>query len=140
MFQNYLKIAIRNLTRNKVFSAINILGLSIGMSVSLLIILFVFHEFSYDRFHEKQARIFKAKGALQYGGQAVYMDVFSAATAQATKNANPQVEAAVRTSELDHVLVGRAGGKNETFYEDKLLFADPSFLSVFFLQITRWKS
>jgi len=131
MLRNYFLIAFRNLARNKVFSAINILGLSIGMSVSLLIILFVFHEFSYDRFHEKYARIFKAKGALQYGGQTIYMDVFSAATAQAIKNASPQVEAAVRTNELNHVLMGRADEKNETFYEDKLLFVDPSFLSVF---------
>src|SRR6478736_6123742 len=51
MFKNYLKIAVRNLTRNKVYSFINIAGLSLGLACSMLIILYVKDEVSYDRFH-----------------------------------------------------------------------------------------
>src|SRR6201999_1420775 len=50
MFKNYFKTAWRNLVHNKVYSALNILGLAIGMTVSLLIGLWVYYQYSYDRF------------------------------------------------------------------------------------------
>jgi putative ABC transport system permease protein len=52
MFKNYLKIAIRNLTKQKIYSAINILGLAVGLTGAVLIFLFVRNELSYDRFHK----------------------------------------------------------------------------------------
>ncbi|KAA0992409.1 ABC transporter permease [Dyadobacter aurulentus] len=60
MFKNYLKIAVRNLLRNKGFSAINILGLSVGMASALLILLWMYNELSYDRFHSKGDRLYSA--------------------------------------------------------------------------------
>lgn len=57
MLHNYLKIAYRNLLRSKAFSAINIVGLAIGLATCLIIGLFVLDELSYDRFHEKADRI-----------------------------------------------------------------------------------
>src|SRR5450755_2966470 len=59
MLKNYFKIAFRNLWRHRVFSFINILGLSVGMSACLLIYLYVSFELSYDRYHEKGDRIFR---------------------------------------------------------------------------------
>jgi len=59
MFNNYLKIAIRNMRRNKVYSFINISGLAIGMAVFLLIMMFVRNEYSYDKFNEKIDRIYR---------------------------------------------------------------------------------
>src|ERR1043165_7146702 len=53
MFKNYLKTAWRNLRKNKIFSAINILGLSIGMAACIVIMLFVAYEKSFDNFHSK---------------------------------------------------------------------------------------
>lgn len=53
MFKNYLKVAWRNLWKNKVFSAINIVGLAIGMAACIIIMLFVFYERSFDSFHKK---------------------------------------------------------------------------------------
>src|SRR5688572_14030055 len=58
MFSNYLKIAWRNLLRNKSFSAINILGLTIGLACSLLILLWVQDERSVDNFHANGDRLF----------------------------------------------------------------------------------
>src|SRR5690349_15121991 len=59
MFRNYFKIAFRNLNRNKVYSFINIAGLSIGLACAMLIILYVKDEVSYDRFHKNASRIFR---------------------------------------------------------------------------------
>jgi putative ABC transport system permease protein len=59
MFKNYLKIAIRNLTRNKIYSFINIAGLSLGLASAMLIILYVKDEVSYDRFHAGVNQIYR---------------------------------------------------------------------------------
>src|SRR5882762_3499907 len=59
MFKNYFKTALRNLTRNKVYSFINIIGLSLGLACSMLIILYVKDEVSYDRFHKGVNRIYR---------------------------------------------------------------------------------
>jgi putative ABC transport system permease protein len=60
MFRNYLKIGFRNLSKQKFFSVINILGLAVGMCACILIFLFVHFEFNYDRFHSKAERIYRA--------------------------------------------------------------------------------
>ena len=59
MFKNYLTIALRNLSRNKVYSFINIAGLSIGLACAMLIILYVKDEVSYDRFHKNVSNIYR---------------------------------------------------------------------------------
>ena len=59
MLKNYLKIALRNLIKHKAFSLINISGLAIGMACCLLIIIFVQDELRYDRFHDKEGRIYR---------------------------------------------------------------------------------
>ncbi|HEX9957127.1 MAG TPA: ABC transporter permease, partial [Fibrella sp.] len=61
MLTNYLKIAWRNLLRHKAFSAINIVGLAIGMAACLLILQYVAFELSYDNFHEKGDRIYRVR-------------------------------------------------------------------------------
>ena len=66
MWRNYLNIAIRNLLRHKVYSLINILGLAIGMACCVLILLFIQHEWSYNRHHEKSARIYKVMRQKQH--------------------------------------------------------------------------
>jgi len=59
MFRNYLKIALRNLKNRKGFAFINVFGLAIGIACCLLIAVYVFHELSYDQFHEKADRIYR---------------------------------------------------------------------------------
>ena len=59
MFENYLKIAVRNLRKYKSYSFINILGLAAGMACCILILLFVQHELRFDRFHENAANIYR---------------------------------------------------------------------------------
>ena len=57
MIKNYLTSVLRYISRNKVFSTINVLGLAIGMMACMLIMQYVLHEFSYDNFHSKKDRI-----------------------------------------------------------------------------------
>ena len=59
MFENYLKVAVRNLLRQKGYSLINVTGLAVGMACCLLIAIFVRNEWSYDTFHEKGDRIYR---------------------------------------------------------------------------------
>jgi putative ABC transport system permease protein len=59
MFTSTLMIMLRTMKKQKVYSLINITGLALGMSCSLLVMLFVLHELSYDRFHENADRIFR---------------------------------------------------------------------------------
>jgi hypothetical protein len=59
MFRNYLVVAWRNLVRQKIYSAINIAGLAIGMACATLILLWVQDELSYDRCHEKADQIYR---------------------------------------------------------------------------------
>ncbi len=60
MLLSYFKIGFRNLWKNKRFSAINLLGLSIGMAAAILILLWVQHEMSFDRFYSNQDRLFQS--------------------------------------------------------------------------------
>jgi putative ABC transport system permease protein len=59
MLKNYVKIALRNFLKHKGFSLINIFGLAIGIACCLLIVLFVFDEVSFDRYHEKAEQIYR---------------------------------------------------------------------------------
>src|SRR5262245_2633272 len=59
MFNHYLKIALRNVLKQKAYSFINIFGLAVGVACCMLVILFVRHERSYDLFHENGPRIFR---------------------------------------------------------------------------------
>ncbi|MCP4727395.1 MAG: ABC transporter permease, partial [bacterium] len=68
MFGNYLKIAVRNLSKNKAFSFINIFGLAIGMACCILILIYVNDEMSYDNYHVKGDRIHRILSFSTIGG------------------------------------------------------------------------
>ncbi|HTD92700.1 MAG TPA: ABC transporter permease, partial [Chitinophagaceae bacterium] len=72
MFKNYITIAFRKFSRNKIFSLINILGLSIGISASLVIYLVVQHEFNYEKFQKDGDRIYRVVSVISFPGDAVF--------------------------------------------------------------------
>src|SRR5580658_2066331 len=96
MILNYLRIAVRNLYRNKLFSAINIGGLALGLAVCMTILLFVVHEHSYDRFHRDVQRIFVMGGTENFGGQQMPMGFMSHVVAPMMQQANPNVQSYMR--------------------------------------------
>ena len=65
MFKNYFKTAFRNLRKNKLYTAINIFGLAVGLTACLLIGLYINHELSYDKFNKNASRIVRA--TMEYG-------------------------------------------------------------------------
>src|ERR1044072_5422033 len=71
MFKNYFTVALRNLSRNKIYSFINIAGLSIGLACAMLILLYVKDEISYDRFHSNVSNIYRivTQGIDKNGGK-----------------------------------------------------------------------
>ncbi len=72
MIRNYLKIAWRNLTKNKAFSFLNISGLAIGMASAVLILLWVSNEVSYDRYHKNRDSIYEAWNRGVFNGTTQY--------------------------------------------------------------------
>jgi len=126
MLQNFFKITIRNLWRNKGFSTINIVGLAIGMAPTILILLWVQHEMSFDRFHEKTDRISLLYTRDNYNGKPEVWPRVSSRMAPALKRDYGEVEDAVRARVVYFLMT--AGEKH---FNIQGAFADSSFLSVF---------
>ncbi len=97
MFKNYLKTAWRNLLKNKMFSAINVLGLAIGIAAFLLIIIYLRFEYSFDDFNVKKDRIYRVPMVItETGGKPQTFAFTYPALAPAMKKDFPEVEEAVR--------------------------------------------
>ena len=97
MLKNYLTSVLRYLPRNKVFTFINVLGLAIGMMACMLITQYVMHEFSYDDFHEKKARIFRMQQDRYENGELATRWAAGCAGIGPDMKANfPEVESYVR--------------------------------------------
>lgn len=133
MLKNYLKIAWRNLLKNKTFSIINISGLAIGLSCFLLIALYVLDEVSFDRFHEKADRIYRIHSDIRMGGSDLKLAVASDPMGATLKKDYPQVEEYVR-------LYASGGSKlikkgNEFIDEPKVVHADSTLFNVFTLPV-----
>ena len=127
MLKNYFKIAFRNLWRHRVFSLINILGLTVGMTACFLIFLYVRFELSYDKFHSKGDRIYRIICDIKTPTETMKPGGPSWAVGPHLMGGFPQVEAAVRTTD-DELLVRKG---NVKFQEKKSLWADSSFFQVF---------
>ncbi len=132
MFKNYLRIAYRNFANNKVFSSINILGLSIGMAVCLVIIQYVVREMSYDKFHENGKNIFRLRTDSITDGKLTDSGADCVAAAgKAVFEDFPEV--------LDYVKLSRtsAGGifahkeRKLEFREERVYFATSSMFNIF---------
>jgi putative ABC transport system permease protein len=126
MFSNYLKVAIRNLLRQKGFSFINILGLALGITCTALIGMWVNDELSYDRFHQDYDRMYRVTATLPE--LKVHAAVSSAPLALAIKNEIPEVAEAVRISDLKRDLIQVGDVK---FEEKGVIYADSNFFRVF---------
>ena len=128
MFKNYIKIAWRNLWKNKVFSLINILGLTVGLAAFWLIALYVADEFSFDRYHQNAGRIYRVVQHAKWDGGKFDLTGTSAPFASALKNDYPEIEEAVR---FDIEGGGAITYQNKHLQVDDILFTDPSIFTVF---------
>ncbi|HLK26940.1 MAG TPA: ABC transporter permease [Puia sp.] len=132
MLQNFWKIAWRNFARNKLYTTINIIGLSIGLTVSMLILIYVSHESNYDTFHENAKKIFWVKGKDQTGNETMFFSSVSFATAQLAKQYDPAIESFLRIFKpYENVILQNRQNQNLKFSEPKFLFADSNFFNFF---------
>jgi len=128
MLRNYIKIAFRNLTRNKVFSGINLLGLSTGITVCLLIFLFIMNEFSVDNFHKNGKSIYRVMRGIENEGKETAVAYLSGPYAPALLNDfKGQITQAVRVNPTDALITS----DNQSFHERKIIDADPNFFTFF---------
>jgi putative ABC transport system permease protein len=133
MLKNYLKIALRNLLKNKGFSFINILGLSVGMASAVLILLWIKHEVDYDQFHEKKERIFEAWNKDTFSGKLQCWNTTPKVFARTVERDFPEIEQATRVSWPRSYLFS-IGEKKLTVQG---CFVDSNFLNMFTFPLTK---
>src|ERR1043166_5021504 len=128
MFRNYFKTAWRNLWKNKIYSAINIAGLAIGMAACILIMLFVFYEKSFDDLQTKN--IYRLNEVQKFEGmvssQKVALSMFP--MGPTLKNEFPEIKNFTRIHWTDKYQM--TAGEKRIFFSDSY-FVDSTFLQIF---------
>lgn len=132
MIKNYLRIAFRNMRRRRLYSAINVVGLALGMTLCLLILLWIRDELSYDRYHEKAHRIVRLVDSIEREGGTHHLAWSSAPFAPMLKREFAEVEETVRLMPVHRRLVEY---EEKRLYEDDLVWADPSIFRIFTLPL-----
>ncbi|MBX2895293.1 MAG: ABC transporter permease [Cyclobacteriaceae bacterium] len=128
MFQNYFKIASRNLLKQKLYSGINIAGLALGLTCFMVILLYVQHEFSYDRFYPNTERIYRVYQK-QAGNEFMGTDYFAVTPAQLARvmmEECPEVAHATSVQRTSGLL-----SHNDTNFWQEGIAADAEFFNVF---------
>ena len=127
MIKNYMTIALRNLRKHSFYTAINVLGLAIGIASCLLIVLYINQELSYDRHHENYDRIYRVDSEIIFGVNHLIMAVTPAPMADALRNDFPEVEGAGRFWNSGSVLVKRV---DQNIKETDVVYGDSSILNI----------
>ena len=136
MWTHYLKTAWRSLWKQKGFTVINILGLAIGITCCLLILMYVWDESSYDRFFDKGERIFRVGLERKYPGRESFYAIIPASYAQAIKDECAEVEEVTRLFYFqDFTPIYKIG--TTTFEEAKTIWADSTFFDLFNLPVLK---
>lgn len=128
MIKGYFKIAIRNLKKNKSFTAINVIGLAVAMAASMLIMLWVKSEFSYDRFYSKTDRLYAVGNKAIWGDELAIWFYTPKPMAPAIKTTYPEVKNVSRFNTAHTFLLSHEDKKLTT---ERGAFVDSSFLEMF---------
>ncbi|MBE0655134.1 MAG: ABC transporter permease, partial [Bacteroidales bacterium] len=134
MIKNFILIAIRNLRRDAFYNAINILGLTIGISSGLLLLMYVFDDLSYDKFHKNHENICRIGSRISEPDDAFSWSICPYPMAPQLKEDFPQVKEFLRLTQT-----GRTWYKYEEarFIEEKIYYADSSVFNVFTLPLVK---
>ncbi|OJJ21528.1 hypothetical protein BKI52_13370 [marine bacterium AO1-C] len=127
MFKNYLMIALRNFRRNQLYASLNVMGLAVGIACFLLLFVYVKHETSYDQFHSKNKRLYRALLHLKVYDREVSQSATSASLAPTIKKNYPEVDKATRYLSTQNLL----GYKNKKLIVGDMAFVDPDFTQMF---------
>ena len=130
---NFLKVTFRNFKKNRLFSAINIFGLSIGMAAFIIIMLWVKYELSWDRFHENSGQIYRLISYTEQGGKPFRAAVTPAPSGKYLMDKLPEIYnyTTLRPSTAN-MLVSVVNEDTthyvESFYEQQRIYADSNFV------------
>jgi putative ABC transport system permease protein len=129
MFKNYLKIAFRNMARHKTFFIINILGLAVGMACTVLILMWVLDELSYDSFHKNGDNIYRINNELKLGSTESDMPLSPDMMGPCLKQDFPQIKEFTRIYSFDQIKLIKRG--SAFIKEVGVYYADSTFFKVF---------
>lgn len=128
MLKNYIKFAFRFLTRHKLYTVINLAGLTLGLASCLLILSYVQREISYDSFHEQPENVYRVNIQSRGETEVRKASAVSPPMGPALKEEMPAIKSSVRLRHANNVLV-RIG--QDQFYEDRVFYVDSTFFDVF---------
>jgi putative ABC transport system permease protein len=128
MLNNYIKVTLRNVVNQKAYAFINIAGFAVGLATCVLILLYVIHELSYDKFHSNANRIYRIGIEGNLSGENVKYPLSNLGTGPAMLKDYPEIESFTRFYPLSRILI-KYDEKN--FYEERLAYVDPHFFEVF---------
>ena len=140
MIRNYSKTGFRSLLRQKAFSIINIIGLSVGLASVIMILLYVEDEYSFDKFHKKGDRIYKVFLERNYPDHVTLYAIIPHSFSEVMVSDFPEVENAVRMfANNNEILVTYTNEKNKlkSFEEDKFYLGDSTFFDVFDVRMVK---
>ncbi len=134
MFKSYLKIAARNIRKQKVYSFINISGLAAGLACCFLILIWVTEETGYDSFHKNASDLYIVTQKMLYSDRETSSSELTGAVAKTLEREYPEIKEAARVFYLRKFLFRYEGRR---FIEKKILAVDPEFLKMFSFPLTR---
>jgi len=129
MIRNYIKAAIRNVIKHKKFSLINILGLIVGMVCSIMIMIFIQFELSFDGFHENKERIYRVALNVSWGDTRIEGTHTPAILTKTFYQSYPEVEISLRLKPFESGIEVKRDEKN--FNEYRVTSSDPEFFQMF---------
>lgn len=135
MFKNYLKIAFRNFIKQKIYSVITIFGLTIGIACCLLILFYVKHELSYDKFYPNADKIYRVAHKVIRPQGTSLVACTPTPLAPALKEEYPEIEHITRIYFDDEALFEH--GDRRIYEYDNVIYADPGFFNVFPFRILK---
>jgi putative ABC transport system permease protein len=138
MLTNYIKVALRSLSRNKLTSFINIAGLAFAMLCSLLIFLFIQDELSYDRYNEKADRTYRITREFlsRDGSTSLHLGHIAPPFGPLLKNDFPDFEEVCRTLQIRALLALQENGtEQKAFNEDNAFYAEPNLFNIFSIDV-----
>lgn len=133
MIRNYLKIAFRNLWRDKSYTIINVVGLSLGITCGILIFLLVSTQLSVDTYHQNADRIYRIVTDLSFGEQEMNTPGVPVPLAGALRNDYPEVGiiTSINASYDELITLESADGKLEKFQQEELAYVAPEWFELF---------
>jgi len=128
MIKNYLKVALRHLWKNKAFSAINIIGLSAGLAVSLLIVLYVKDELGFEKYIPQAGNIYRLDADILFNGTKFTATLAPAPLAPTLKKDFPKIAQFARLRDFQDITIKK---DNQNIQDHNSVFADTTFFQVF---------